>query len=121
MFVSPPVREAYEVSIQEVQQGSQGKHARVLTATAQPGKSDEGMQIVRDSVLPAARQQPGFKGGLWLLDHSTGKVIAITLWKTAADLTAGETSGYLREQLGKVARVLATQVVREAYEVVAQE
>lgn len=121
LFASPPVREAYEVSIQEVQQGSQGKHARVLTATAQPGKSDEGMQIVRDSVLPAARQQPGFKGGLWLLDHSTGKVIAITLWKTAADLTAGETSGYLREQLGKVARVLATQVVREVYEVVAQE
>lgn len=121
LFASAPVREAYEVSIQEVQQGGPGKHARVLTATAQPGKTDEGMQIVRDSVLPAARQQPGFKGGLWLLDRSTGKVIAITLWKTAADLTAGETSGYLREQLGKLTDVLATQVVREVYEVAVQE
>lgn len=121
LFASPPVREAYEVSIQEVQQGGPGKHARVLTATAQPGKSDEGMQIVRDSVLPAARQQPGFKGGLWLLDHSTGKVIAITLWGTEADLLAGEASGHLQEQLGKVAHVLATQVVREAYEVAVQE
>ena len=121
LFASAPVREAYEVSIQEVQKDRTGKHARVLTATVQPGKSDEGMQIVRDSVLPAARQQPGFNGGLWLLDRSTGKVIAITLWKTEADLLAGETSGYLREQLGKLTHVLATQVVREVYEVVAQE
>lgn len=121
LFASAPVREAYEVSIQEVRQGGPGKHARVLTATAQPGKSDEGMQIVRDSILPVSRQQPGFKGGLWLLDRSTGKVIAITLWETEADLLAGEASGYLQEQLGKVAHVLATQVVREAYEVSVQE
>jgi heme-degrading monooxygenase HmoA len=121
LFASPPVREAYEVIIQEVQQGGPGKYARVLTATAQPGKSDEGMQILRDSVLPAIRQQPGFKGGLWLLDRSTGKVIAITLWGTEADLLAGEASGHLQEQLGKVAHVLATQVVREAYEVAVQE
>ena len=56
-----------------------------------------------------------------MLDRSTGKVIAITLWKTEADLLAGETSGYLREQLGKLTHVLATQVVREAYEVAVQE
>jgi heme-degrading monooxygenase HmoA len=92
----------------------------VLTATAQLGKMDEGMQIVRDSVLPTARQQPGFKGGLWLLDRSTGKIIAITLWETEADLKAGETSGYYQAQIAKVAHVLATQVVREVYEVSVQ-
>jgi quinol monooxygenase YgiN len=121
LVVGAPVVEVYEVSIQEVQKGGQGGHARVLTAMAQLGKMDEGMQIVRDSILPAARQQPGFKEGFWLLDRSTGKVMAITLWETEAALLASETSGYFREQLAKVAPVLATQVVREVYEVSAQE
>ena len=120
LFASAPVREAYEVSIQEVQQGGPGGHARVLTATVHPGKTDEGVQIVRDSVLPVTRQQPGFKGELLLTEHSQNKVIVITLWETEADLLAGETSGYLQEQLGKVAHLLATQVVREVYEVSVQ-
>ena len=112
-----PTVEVYEVSIQEIQQGVAGTYARVLTATAQLSKMDEGMQIVRDSVLPAARQQPGFKGGFWMSDRSTGKIISITLWATEADLLAGETSGYYQAQIAKVAHVLATPVVREAYKV----
>lgn len=120
-FASAPVREAYEVSVQEVQQRGAGTYARVLTGTAQLSKMDEGMQIVRDSILPAARQQSGFKGGFWLLDRSTGKVMAVTLWTTEADLLASEASGYYQEQIAKVAPVLVTQVVREVYEVAAQE
>ena len=120
VLASAPIQAVYEVSIQEVQQGGPGGHARVLTATVHPGKTDEGVQIVRDSVLPVTRQQPGFKGELLLTDHSQNKVIAITLWETEADLLTGETSGYLQEQLGKVAHLLATQAVREAYEVAFQ-
>jgi heme-degrading monooxygenase HmoA len=121
LLAAAPIVETYEVSIQEVQQGGPGGHARVLTATAHPGKTDEGVQIVRDSLLPVTRQQPGYKGYLALTDRTTGKVISITLWETEADLNASESSGLLREQLGKVAYVLATQVVREVYEVAVQE
>ncbi len=121
LLAGAPTVEVYEVSIQEVQQGSPGGYARVLTATAHPGKTDEGVQIVRDSLLPVTRRQPGFKGGLVLTDRSQNKVIALTLWETEADLNASESSGYLQEQLGKVAHVLATQVVREVYEVTVQE
>ena len=120
LLVGTPTVEVYEVSIQEMQQGVVGTYARVLTTTAQLSKMDEGMQIVRDSALPAARQQPGFRGGFWLLDRSTGKIMAITLWATEADLLAGESSGYYQAQIAKVAHVLATQVVREAYEVALQ-
>ncbi len=121
LVVGAPVVEVYEVSIQEVQQGSPGRYARVLTGTNHPGKIDEGIQIVRDSILPVTRQQSGYKGYLSLTDRTIGKGISISLWETEADLLASETSGYLREQLGKVAHVLATQVVREVYEVSAQE
>ena len=120
-FATGPVVEVYEVGLQEMQKDGSPTYARVLTATAQPGKTDELIGIARDSILPAARQQPGFKGGLWLVDRSTGKAIASTLWETEADLLAGETSGFLREQIAKVAPLLATQVVREAYEVSIQE
>ncbi len=120
LLATEPVVEVYEVSIQEVQQGGAGTYARVLTSTLQLSKMDEGMQIIRDSALPAARQQPGFKGWLGLLDRSTGKVMAITIWATEADLLAGEASGYYQAQIAKVAHVLATQVVREAYEVALQ-
>lgn len=118
LLAGVPAVEACEVSVQEIQQGETAAYARVLTGMTQLSKMDEGMQIVRDSVLPAARQQPGFKGGMWLLNRSTGKVMAITLWATEADLLAGESSGYYQAQIAKIAHLLTTQVVREAYEVV---
>ena len=120
LFAAAPVIETYEVGIQETQQAGAGIYARVLTSIVQPGKMDEGLQIVRDSIVPAARQTQGFKGTLLFSDRSTGKVMTITFWATEVDLKASETSGFLQEQLGKVAHVLATQVVREAYEVVLQ-
>src|SRR5438105_7304957 len=95
-------------------------YARVVTAHYQSGKFDEGLQIFRDSIVPAARQAQGFRGWLWLTDRSTGKSMTITFWATEADLLAGETSGYYQAQIAKVAHVLATPVLREAYEVVLQ-
>ena len=92
-------------------------YARVTTAQVQPGKLDDGIQIVRDAVLPAARQQLGSKG-LWLLvDRSNNKAIVITLWETEDDMKVGETGGHWQAQIAKVASVLAAPPVAETYEV----
>ncbi|HEY6408314.1 MAG TPA: antibiotic biosynthesis monooxygenase [Ktedonobacteraceae bacterium] len=120
LLAGTPTVEVYEVSIQETQQGGAGSYARVLSSTVKPGKTDELIQIARDSILPVARQQGGSLGMLLLNDRTTGKGISITLWATEADMKASETSGYLREQLTKLTDVLASQVVREAYEVALQ-
>src|SRR5258706_13527609 len=48
-------------------------YARMTTIQTQPGTIDEAIRIAQDAVLPAARQQPGFKGVLALVDYSTGK------------------------------------------------
>ena len=77
-------------------------YARIVTGQYQPGKIDEGLQILLNSVLPAARQQPGYKGALGLGDRTTDEAIAIALRETAADMQATETSGYLQEQFAKV-------------------
>ena len=46
-------------------------HARVVTNQLKPGKMDEWVTIVRDSIVPAARQQKGFKGFVMLKDPNT--------------------------------------------------
>ncbi len=97
-------------------------YARVTFVQIVPGKLDEAVSLYRDSVLPAAKQQNGFKG-LYLLtltDRSAGKGISITLWETEADMVAGENSGYYQQQLAKFKDVFGAPPVREAYEVSVQ-
>jgi len=97
-------------------------HARVGTIQFQPGKLDEGIQIYRESILPEARQQSGFKGAMGLVDRSTGKSLSITLWETEADAQASGTgSAYLQAQLAQFASLLAAAPVFETYEVAVQE
>ena len=94
--------------------------ARVVTVQTRPGKLEEAAGLFRDSVIPAAKQQAGFGGALLLTDAATGKAVSITLWASEADQQASETSGYLREQVGKVAALLAGPPVAEGFAVSAQ-
>ena len=94
--------------------------ARVITVQAQPGKVDEAAMLYRDSVIPAAKQQKGFSGAMLLTDDVTGKGISITLWETEADQKASEAIGYVAQQLGKLAAVLAGPPPRESFRVSAK-
>lgn len=95
-------------------------HARVTTLEIQLGKAGEVIHIFRDMVVPAAKEVKGFQGAWLLTDPAANKIISVTLWETEADLAAGETSGFYREQVGKVAGLVAAPPVREAYEVSVQ-
>lgn len=95
-------------------------HARVVTVQIQPGKTAEAVGIYNDSVIPAAKSQPGFKSATLLTDPNTGNGISLVLWDTEADMLASESSGYFREQLAKFGGVFADPPVTEHYEVSAQ-
>jgi heme-degrading monooxygenase HmoA len=95
-------------------------YARVTIGQFLPAKADEGIGIYRDSVVPAAKQQKGFKGIYVLTDRKTGKGLTIALWETEADMTAGETSGYYQQQVAKFKDLFSAPPVREAYEVTVQ-
>lgn len=92
-------------------------YARVTFATAQPDKMGEITKVVRDSILPAAKQQNGFKGLLHLADSATNKGMVIVMWDSEADMKAGEASGFYREQVAKVAPHLAGATTMEHYEI----
>ena len=93
--------------------------ARVTTIQAPPDRFDEGVRLIQERVIPAARQLSGFKGGYWMANRQTGGVVAVTLWESEEAMRA---SAAAMEQ----SRTQATQAVGasiqsvEEYEVIAQ-
>ena len=92
-------------------------HARVVTYIGQLGKASEIVRGYHEQITPAARQQPGFAGGLLLTDPATGKVIVISLWETEAAMVKGEADGYMQTQLARIRRLAASTPVLEHFEV----
>ncbi len=78
-------------------------HARVVLGKVKLDRQEEAINIYRESVAPAAKVQKGFKNMHLLTDEETSKFISITIWETENDMIAGESTGYLQEQLGKIA------------------
>ncbi|MBW2465821.1 MAG: antibiotic biosynthesis monooxygenase [Deltaproteobacteria bacterium] len=77
-------------------------HARVILGKVKIDKQEEAIRIYQESVMPEAKKQKGFKSMNLLTDPETSKFISITIWETEDDMIAGESSGYLQEQLAKI-------------------
>ena len=105
--------------MEDAQKGSVTMYGRVVIVNAQQDQREKIARIIRDSVVPQAKQQQGFKGHLALIDPGPGKGIAISLWQTEADMRAGETGDYVREQLTRVAHLLTSALALAGYEVLA--
>ena len=94
--------------------------ARALRSRIKPDKLDELTKVVQGSVIPAAKSQKGFRGFYYFADRKTGKSMSISFWESEEDAIANEKSGYVKEQLDKVAPYRTEESVREGYDVVAQ-
>ncbi len=90
-------------------------YARLVTVMIQRGNMDETVAMFRDSVVPALKEQEGFKGALLLTDRKAGKACAVVLWETEEDMLASETSGFYQDQIAKFAAVFAGPPIREHY------
>jgi len=87
-------------------------YARVVNSQLQPGKKEEWIAILRDSIVPAAQQQLGFHGFVVLADMDNDKGIAYSIWATKVELKASETSHFYQEQIAKLKCVRAAPPVR---------
>jgi heme-degrading monooxygenase HmoA len=96
-------------------------YVRVTIDPVQPGKMDAAIKIERDSILPAAKTEKGFKGLYFLTNRQTGKGMTISMWDTEADMKAAEKSGYYREQIAKLLPLVSGPTIKEHYEVSVQE
>jgi len=90
--------------------------ARLTITQTKIDKLDEAVKVTKESVLPAAKSQKGFRGA-YLLSQPNGKAIMISLWETEDDAIANEKSGYYQEQLAKFKDMFTAPPVHEGYNV----
>ncbi len=92
-------------------------HVRVATVQIQPAKVQEGVDLFKNSVVPAQKGQKGYQGSYLLTNASSGKAIAISVWESEADMMAGESSGgYYQEQIAKFGGLFTGPPILEHYE-----
>ena len=53
---------------------------------------DRGIAVIRDQVIPELQHQKGYRGLTASGDRTTGRVTVLSMWDTAADLDASESS-----------------------------
>jgi quinol monooxygenase YgiN len=94
-------------------------YARLITAQVHPSRVDESIAIYRDSIVPAVREQPGFVAAYMLTDRSLGRATSVTIWQDEASRAAAESSGFLMQQIGKLAPLFLAAPTRELLEVTA--
>ena len=95
--------------------------ARVTVTQSNTETTEESIRLYKESVVPTAKKQKGFRGIMLLSDYNTGKGISISLWDSEADAIANEQSGYYKEQVGQFKEFFTAAPVRESYTVTVQE
>ena len=91
--------------------------SRVIIGSVDPTKYDEAFALFTDDIIPAAREQEGFRGANLFTKPQTGQFISATIWKTEEDMISSDKRGYLKGQLDKVANLFTEPPVIEHYNV----
>lgn len=92
-------------------------YARVISVRLQPGMLEELVAVYRDAVAPAARVMPGWVSLVVVASRDGQSARVIELWDSIIDLRTSEVSGYLREQMARLAGILAGEPVIDRLEV----
>jgi hypothetical protein len=66
---------------------------RVSTLQSPTDRIEDGIAAVNDRVVPALEGARGYKGILTLVDRSSGKMLAITLWEDESAMVDSEALG----------------------------
>jgi heme-degrading monooxygenase HmoA len=76
---------------------------RMSTLQGSPNQSGEEIEqllkVMRENVIPAARQMDGYKGIVTMGDRSSGKGVSLTFWESEEAMRASEeAANQLRQQ-----------------------
>jgi hypothetical protein len=90
-------------------------YARLHVLQTTPEQHDQGLEIVRDQLLPWLRDATGYRGLIRLADPAAGKTLVITLWADEESLHASAEAG---EQFTELTAETtgATRLALEQYE-----
>lgn len=60
-------------------------HAVLIEVDVSGVAREAGLQGLREQIVPAISQLPGFQSGTWLSGNEDGKALSLTLWDTEAN------------------------------------
>ena len=83
--------------------------ARLHTLKTTPEQYETGLRIVRDDLLPWARESDGYCGAVGLVNRETGEALLLTLWQ---DEETRAKSAEAAERLSSIA-ALASGATRD--------
>lgn len=92
--------------------------ARLTKAQIRVDRIDEFINRYKESVIPEAKSQKGYRGAYLFVNREAGQGISMTFWESEEDAIANEKSKYYQEQVAKFINFYAQPPVREGYEVV---
>jgi heme-degrading monooxygenase HmoA len=80
---------------------------------------DQAVELFRDSVVPALREQEGYEG-VYVLLSEAGKVLALTFWDSEEAAEAGirGSRNFYSDQIAKFVTLYRAPPGREMYDVV---
>jgi hypothetical protein len=90
-------------------------YARLHVLETTPEQHDQGLEIVREQLLPWLRDSTGYRGLIRLADPAAGKTLVITLWADEESLLASAEAGDRLSEL-TAATTGATRLALEQYE-----
>lgn len=97
-------------------------YARMTLAQVQPARFDEAITAVQETFLPAAREQPGYRGFLLLTERDQQRLVGISLWESeAAVQTSGGGSGYYQQRIAEFTDLLVATPTTTVHEVAVSE
>jgi heme-degrading monooxygenase HmoA len=97
-------------------------HARFGVIEVRDGQVEEAVRIFRDSMVPPARTQKGFKGATVLAERTSNKLTLISFWETEADARAmSTTDAAFNAQADKLKDILTQPPDIQYLEVMYQE
>jgi heme-degrading monooxygenase HmoA len=101
--------------------GGMHMFVRLTTTRISVDRIEEFVKRYKESVIPAARLQKGYRGVYVLVDRKTGDGTVIALWESEEDAIANEKNRFYQEQLEKFITFYKKPPIREGYEVVFQD
>jgi len=96
-------------------------YARVTTFHLKIEKHKEAVEIYRDSIIPAAKQQDGFRSACFFVNKNAGKFVSITMWDSMQNAVDNQKSGYYQQQVDKLTHLQVVVPEIEGFEVGAYE
>lgn len=91
--------------------------ARVTTMQVQEGKLAEAQRILRESIVPALRQQPGSAGVIALSQPEHSRAMVIAFWDSQEALDAADAKGFWQSQVAQTVFLIASIPTREVFQV----